>query len=201
MNFLKKLYHIVIKRDLVTRLYTKRFGSFGANSILYKPLIIRGKKNINIGQMTTILNGSRIQIYNDLTGLNSKIVIGNNCYIGYNNSFLVGGDIILEDGVLLASNILISSENHSINPEDSQYYMNQKLNCASVVIGEGSWIGEGVCILPGVRIGKKCVIGAGSTVTKSIPDYSVAVGSPANVIKRYDFKAHIWKKVYRNGEE
>ena len=104
MNFLKKLYHIVIKRDLVTRLYTKRFGSFGANSILYKPLIIRGKKYINIGQMTTILNGSRIQIYNDLTGLNSKIVIGNNCYIGYNNSFLVGEDIILEDGVLLASN-------------------------------------------------------------------------------------------------
>ena len=45
-------------------------------------------------------------------------------------------------------------------------------------------------ILPGVIIGKKCVVGAGSIVTKSIPDYSIAVGNPARIIKRYDFSKH-----------
>ena len=125
--------------------------------------------------------------------MNSEIVIGDNCYIGYNNSFLAGGDIVLEDGVLLASNILITSENHSANPESNQYFMDQELICNSVHIGEGSWIGERVCILPGVTIGKKCVIGAGSVVTKSIPDYCIAAGSPARVLKEYDFETHTWK--------
>ena len=63
-----------------------------------------------------------------------------------------------------------------------------------VEIGEGSWIGENVCIL-GVHIGKHCVIGANSVVTHDIPDYSVAVGSPAKVIKRYDFENNQWVKI------
>lgn len=117
MERLKRLYHIIVKRDIVTALYTKKFEKFGHDSVLYHPLCIRGRENICIGNQTTILNGVRMQVYNDLTGKQSKIKIGDNCYIGYNNTFLAGGNITLEDGVLMASNILISSENHSINPE------------------------------------------------------------------------------------
>ena len=106
-----------------------------------------------------------------------------------------GEDIVIDDGVLMASNILISSENHSIDPENEKYYMDQPLNCKAVHVGEGTWIGEKVCIMPGVGIGKKCVIGAASIVTKSIPDYSMAVGSPAKVIKKYDFKTQRWEKL------
>lgn len=196
MNAIKRIYHILVKREVKSVLYTKRFKKFGNNSVLYKPLIIRAYSDISIGDNTTILNGVRMQVYNDLTRRNSKLEIGNNCYIGYNNTFLAGGNIIIEDGVLMASNILISSENHSVNPEDDKYYMNQKLECKSVVIGEGSWLGENCKILSGVKIGKKCVIGAGSIVTKSIPDYCIAVGSPAKIIKKYDFNQHKWI-VYR----
>ena len=64
--------------------------------------------------------------------------------------------------------------------------------CDSVRIGEGCWIGERVCILPGITIGKKCVVGAGSIVTKNIPDYCMVAGSPAKVIKVYDFEKHAW---------
>ncbi len=63
-----------------------------------------------------------------------------------------------------------------------------------VVIGNGSWIGEHVCII-GASIGRHCVIGANSVVTRDIPDYSVAVGSPAIVIKKYDFNLNKWIKV------
>ncbi|WP_405373425.1 DapH/DapD/GlmU-related protein [Pseudobutyrivibrio sp.] len=96
---------------------------------------------------------------------------------------------------MIASNVLICSENHGIDPESTTPYMSQPLISKPVSIGEGSWIGEMVCILPGVHIGKKCIIGAGSVVTKSIPDYSIAVGNPAKVIKKYNFKTHNWEKV------
>ena len=168
----------------------KRMERYGADAVVAEGMEAGG----HIGNQTTILNGVRMQVYNDLTGEQSKIKIGDNCYIGYNNTFLAGGNITLEDGVLMASNILISSENHSINPESPDYYMNQKLSCAPIIVGEGTWIGEKVSILSGVTIGKKCVIGAGSIVTKDIPDFSIAVGSPAKVIKKYNFNTHEWEK-------
>ena len=73
--------------------------------------------------------------------------------------------------------------------------MNQELTGKGVCIDEGSWIGEKVCILPGVTIGKKCIIGAGSVVTKDVPDYCIACGNPAKVIKKYDFDEHRWIRV------
>ena len=99
------------------------------------------------------------------------------------------------NGVLMASNILITSENHSIDPSSDMYYSKQELCCKPVTIKDGCWIGEKVCILPGVVIGKKSVIGAGSIVTNSIPDYCIAVGSPAKIIKKYDFISNSWEKV------
>ncbi|MGO4943656.1 acyltransferase [Streptococcus alactolyticus] len=176
----------------MTSLYTRLFASFGRKSVLYRPLYIKGKEFIHVGDNTTILNNARIQVYNDLTGLKSEVRIGNNCYIGYNTSILAGGNVEIGDGVLMASNILISSENHSVNPEDERYYSAQPLVCDPVKIDEGCWIGERVCILPGITIGKKCVVGAGSIVTKDIPDYCMVAGAPAKVIKKYDFEKHAW---------
>lgn len=193
MNLLKKIYHIFLKRDVKSWLFTRKFKKFGSNSILYKPLKISSHSDIVIGDNTTILNGARMQVYNSITGLKSNIIIGNHCYIGYNNTFLAGENIVIEDGVLMASNILLSSENHSINPESSKYYMDQKLTCSPIRIGEGTWVGENCKILSGVEIGKKCVIGAGSVVTKSIPDFCIVAGSPAVIIKKYNFDQHKWE--------
>ena len=62
-----------------------------------------------------------------------------------------------------------------------------------VLIGEGSWIGENVCII-GASVGKNSIVGANSVVTNNIPDYCVAVRAPARVIKRYDNKDNQWVK-------
>jgi len=64
-----------------------------------------------------------------------------------------------------------------------------------VHIGEGTWLGTNVVIVGNISVGKQCVIGANSVVTKDIPDYSVAVGIPAKVIKRYDFEQQQWIKI------
>ena len=97
--------------------------------------------------------------------------------------------------MLFASHVLITSENHGIDPELNIPYMDQTLTSKPVEIGDGCWIGEKVCIMPSVTIGKKSIIGSGSIVTKSIPEYCIAVGSPAKVIKQYNFETHSWDRV------
>jgi acetyltransferase-like isoleucine patch superfamily enzyme len=66
--------------------------------------------------------------------------------------------------------------------------------CEEVEIGEGSWIGENVCVI-GAKVGRHCVIGANAVVTEDIPDYSVAVGMPAKVIKKYNPEKGIWERI------
>jgi lipopolysaccharide O-acetyltransferase len=70
----------------------------------------------------------------------------------------------------------------------------QKLEIGTVHIGADSWIAYGACVLPNVTIGRHCIIGALSVVNRDIPPYSVAVGSPARVVKRYDFDRKEWVK-------
>lgn len=67
-----------------------------------------------------------------------------------------------------------------------------------VRIGEGAWLGENVCII-GASVGKQSVIGANSVVSKDIPDYCVAVGAPAIIVKRYNFDKNQWEKTFPDG--
>lgn len=175
------------------------FYHLGHNSKVCKPYLqLTGTDKISIGDNTTILDGARICVYGDANEV--SIEIGDRCYIGFGVTLLAlaGKKIKIGHDVLLASNILITSECHGMNPEIDVPYMDQLLSGDAVDIGDGCWLGERVCILPGVKIGKKCIIGAGSVVTKSVPDYSIVVGNPAKVIKRYNFDNHIWEKINYN---
>ncbi len=193
---IKNIIKYILHTDKIGKIKKRKFYAFGKGSVVYKPYLqLSGVNNIVIGNNTTILSNSRLSTYG-----NSKqplINIGNNCYIGFGFTILAGtgAKINIGNDVLIASNVLITNENHGINPDDLNEYMNQKLYCKNVSIGDGCWIGEKVCILPGVNIGKKCVIGAGAIVTKSVPDYSIAVGNPARVIKKYDFNKHSWENI------
>lgn len=194
-SFLRLVKNILLRRREYLPSFKKQFALFGEGTVIQHPSLITEKKNISIGKNTTILGDSRIQIFNALTGKEAKIAIGSNCYFGFHLSILAGGSINIGDDVLIASNVLITSENHGMNPESEIPYMNQPLECKDVSIGDGTWIGEKVSILPGVSIGKKSVIGTNAVVTKSIPDYSMALGIPARVIKKWNFEKHEWEKV------
>ena len=96
--------------------------------------------------------------------------------------------------MLVASNVFISDYNHGIlKPESS--YINNELVLKKIFISDDVWIGQGSYILPGVNIGKYSIIGAGSVVTKDIPDYCMAVGNPAKIIKKYDTLSKQWERV------
>ncbi len=190
------LIHIYIKIDIIGPLEKRKYGFFGKGSRIFKPLIHdKNRRYVSVGNNTIIGNNSRIQCYPNEQGRIGCLTIGNDCRIGNRCSFLCGGEISIGNGVLMASDILVSSENHSMDPESQLYYMSQPLKCDSVEIKDGCWIGEKVCILPGVSIGIKSIVGAGSIVTKSIPDNSLAVGNPARVIKTYNFEEHMWESL------
>ncbi len=201
-NFLRYIYQVYILKARFSNKEKNKFALFGNNSEIELPChLVNNQHLISIGNNTTILQGSRMQLYPELVNNIPHIKIGSNCYISFNVTLLAGADIIIGDRVLFASNILVTTENHGMDPENIVPYMHQKLECEPVYIGDGTWLGEKVCVMPGVTIGKKCIIGALSVVTKPIPDYCIAAGTPAKVIKKYNFKYHQWVKVTENGEK
>lgn len=92
--------------------------------------------------------------------------------------------IEIQDDVLLSPHVRIIVNNHSFKDTDKPIMDQPTDPSKKITIKRGAWIGADVIILPGVTIGENCVIGAGAVVTKSIPDYSVAIGVPARVVKR-----------------
>lgn len=125
--------------------------------------------------------------------LEPSLVIGTNFHATRNLTIQCAGQTTIGNDVLVASDVFIIDYNHGIDPSSPSYLDNQ-LEVSEVVIEDGVWIGNNVIILPGVHIGKKAIIGAGSVVTKDIPSYSIAVGNPARVVKFYDFHNRRWTK-------
>ena len=111
-----------------------------------------------------------------------KVRIGNHCRISY-GTFLNGtGSIIIGDDVLIGMNVKVITTNHVFDRIDIPIREQGEIS-KPIIIGNDVWIGANVIILPGISIGNGCIIGAGSIVTRNLPDYSIAVGNPAKIIK------------------
>lgn len=116
--------------------------------------------------------------------------IGERCRISIANSLDIG------EKVLLSPNVYITDCDHEyrdINVPVIDQGIVQRGQMVS--IGEGSYIGINAVIVGNVKIGNHCVIGANSVVTKDVPDYCVAVGSPAKILKRYNLETQLWETI------
>ena len=109
------------------------------------------------------------------------ITLGKNVFINTGAMFTDFGGITIDDNVLIAPRVNIITVNHPLNPDQRQ-----GLLLSPVHIKKNVWIGAGATILAGVTIGENAVVGAGSLVTKDVPDNAVVVGSPAKVVKMID---------------
>ena len=124
--------------------------------------------------------GENSVVNNQLTVVLPKnVTIGSGVTVMNGALMMAAGGITIEDNVMIAANVQLISNNH--DPYDRQI-----LTCKPVLIKYGAWVGAGATILPGVTVGKYAIIGANSVVNKDIPDYAVAVGSPAKVVKYLD---------------
>lgn len=171
---------------------------FGNARIIRFPIRIRGKKYISVGKGFTTGYNCRLDAYSK--DKNIKIKIGNNVQI--NDCVHIGAinSIEIQDNVLIASKVFITDHSHGSyfkekNDSPLSIPKDRELLSDRVVIEENVWIGEFVSILPGVTVGKGSIVGTMSVVNRDIPPFTIAVGSPAKVVKEYNFDTKIWERV------
>jgi acetyltransferase-like isoleucine patch superfamily enzyme len=175
-------------------LYKILFKSIGNKSKIFNPLAIDGYGNISIGNKVTIGKNAWLACLPLTNNNNCELIINDGSYIGNHSHIYATSKIEIQQNVLIADKVYISDNLHSYDDINTPIIKQSIKQVGEVCIGEGAWIGENVCII-GANVGKQSVIGANSVVTKNIPDYCVAVGSPAKVIKTYSFQQKCWIKV------
>ncbi len=129
---------------------------------------------------TNLKLSSHVNIY-----FPSRLACGNHVYIGY-GTYLGGGDIVLDDEVIIGPYCCIVAGNHTMR--DGSYRFGA-YDHGSIRIGRGTWLGSHVTVTEGVSIGRGCLVAANSVVTRSVPDFTVVGGVPARNIRSVD-QAH-----------
>ncbi|OAN45769.1 transferase [Chloroflexus islandicus] len=137
---------------------------------------------ITIGAESMVMKNAILHVYNFRNLPHSHITIGRRSLIGESCILRGQGGITIGDDVYLGTLVQILAVNHVFS-DTTRPISAQGITAQGISIGDGSWIGSGAIILDGVRIGKNVVIGAGAVVTKDIPDYCIAVGNPARVVR------------------
>lgn len=186
-------------RMILNFILTKLF--FPKARIIRFPFDIRNQNWIEIGKGFTCGVGCRLEAHPGKHPKGNLLTIGKNVQINDYVHISAGQKISIGDNVLIASKVFISDHNHGkysgIGFQDSPESIpqNRDLHFSDVIIEDNVWIGEFVSILPGVQIGRGSIIGTMSVVTKNIPKNCIAIGSPARVIKKYDFKTCRWEAI------
>lgn len=187
--FLKYIYHITFTP----------FYKIGWKVAFSSGAEITNSRYIQFGRNVYLGKNSHIQVLLErhfkFDRTKPKLKIGNYVSIGSGSEISVVDDIELEDDVIVASNCYIADNSHRFDRVDISIKYQGLNKVKPIKIKKGAWLGWGVVVCPGVTIGQNSVIGANSVVTKDIPDYCVAVGSPAKVIKKYDFDSGKWLKI------
>ena len=118
-----------------------------------------------------------------------NIEVGKNFYANYNCTILDVGKVTIGDNCMFAPNVAIYTAGHPIHPDSRNSMYEYGI---PVSIGDNCWLGGNTIVCPGVKIGNNVVIGAGSVVTKDIPDWSIAAGNPCRVIRYFDTDREWW---------
>lgn len=192
----KSNYSLFAKIKLAWWLLKTKISCPKAKLFCY-PLDLRGKKYIDFGKGLSLGIGCRLEVFSNNREVPS-LVFGSNVQINDYVHIVAMDSVMIGNNVLMASHIFISDNSHGsykgdendsspLIPPIKRHYATSPIS-----IGENSWIGEGVIIMPGTSVGKGCIIGAHSIVRGVIPDYSIAVGNPARIIKKYDFSNNKW---------
>lgn len=179
-----------IQRAWFAAVHGPRFRRLGSKAFMQGPRRIDGASGMAIGDATFVQRGSWLYCQG-IDGVAAQLTIGAGCAFGYNNHIVAVRDVTIGNSVLTANNVYISDSSHGYE-DITRPIMSQPVQFKqSVSIGDGTWLGENVSVL-GARVGRNCVIGANAVVTRDIPDYCVAVGIPARVIRHFDERLERW---------
>jgi len=167
---------------------------FGEGSILRRPRHVDGNGFISIGARTSIQHHAWLSATTDYAGDSflPEIAIGNDVYIGDYSFIVATNRVIIEDGCVLSNHVYITDSGHGVEPGKGPIMRQKLFSKGEVRIGRETFLGYRVCVMPGVTLGKHCVVGANAVVTKSFPAYSMLAGVPAQLVKRYSLTQKEW---------
>lgn len=172
---------------------------FSKARLIRFPIDIRNKGQIKISKGFTTGRYCRLEAYS--CNGNDVLKIGKNVQINDFVHITAVESVVIEDNVLIASKVYISDSSHGSYKGDSKdsnpsiIPKDRLLVSKPIFIKENVWLGEFVSVLPGVTIGRGTIVGANSVVSKSLPEYVIAVGIPAKPIKKYNFESQRWEKI------
>lgn len=193
-RFKKLVYRLIVAgRESRPRFWTRVFINPFVHKI-GKSVIIRRRTRLDVFPFNKFQVGYR-SIIEDFCTINNgvgDVIIGENTLIGIGNVLI--GPVSIGKNVILAQNIVISGLNHGYE-DVGRPIRDQDVRTKPIIIGDECWIGANSVITSGVTIGKHCVIGAGSVVTQDIPDFSVAIGNPARIVKQFDSEKNLWLRI------
>lgn len=194
MTAMNKILSIIlhpgkISKQLEWNYYKKRLSSIGKNSKIGQNFSVINPANIKIGDGFS--GGSDIALWTwdavNVENSDCKLIIKDNVSITDRCIISAANKIEIGNGCLLGRDTFITDNSHgkndtldelNVSPHKRKIYSK-----GTIIIGDNVWTGKNVCIMPNVKIGDGAIIGANSVVTHDIPPYSVAVGSPARIIK------------------
>jgi carbonic anhydrase/acetyltransferase-like protein (isoleucine patch superfamily) len=183
-------------RWLWTQSYWRlRFARVGKRTILFAPTLVVGARYISIGAHSTVRDQARLEtIHSDQKSWLPRLSIGDRVNIEQGVHIVCQCEVIIGNDVSITPYCAIVDTDHPYDPPDASPKIGARLPQISsyVRIGDGTFVGAHSIILPNVTIGRGCVIGAGSVVSRDLPDYSVCAGSPARILKQFDPKTRKW---------
>jgi lipopolysaccharide O-acetyltransferase len=161
------------------------FAEFGARSVIEPPVRLQGEGRIAIGDDVYVGAQSWLQVL-DGPDRGLALSIGDGTSIAGNCVLSAAVSIRLGRKVLLARNVYVADHSHAF-ADTTRAVLDQGIaKVEPVEICDGAWLGQNVVVGPGVRIGRGAVVGANSVVLEDVPDYAVAVGAPARVVRELD---------------
>lgn len=185
----------LLKDVINTRLF------FPGCRIIRHPYYIKRRNCIKFGKRFTAGVGLRVDVPHQPQKAGVIIEFGENVQVNDYVHITGINNVRIGNNVLIASKVFISDHNHGYYkgdvPQSSPLEApdQRALSVGEVIIEDNVWLGEFVAVMPDVTIGKGSIIGSMSVVTKNIPPYSIAVGTPARVIKRFNFDTGNWEPV------
>jgi acetyltransferase-like isoleucine patch superfamily enzyme len=165
------------------------FVRFGKHSVLMPPIRLSGEDRIAIGDDVFIGSNSWLQALSEDQSESTAITIGSGTRIAGACVISAVRNVTLEENVLIARSVYIADHSHRYTEAGKPILAQGLDKIKPVLIKRGAWLGQNVVICPGVSVGEGAVIGANSVVTRDVPDYCVAAGAPARIVKTFEMAA------------
>ncbi len=177
--------------NAASRAQLRRLRSAGSGIVLGRGVKIEHPECVSLGDGVHLNDHCWLSVLteNRETGkptitLRPELRIGDGCYIGRFGTLACMNRVTIGRDVMISDRVFIGDATHGFARTDLPIRDQYLTSKGPVEIGDGTWIGIGVSIMANVKIGRNCVIGAGSVVASDIPDFCIAVGAPAKIVRR-----------------